>query len=316
MLTTKHTFSSPPCSPAPAPTPAPAPIVRETSIILQPLPTPVTSPARATRGLFSTAAPLAADLPSEKFVSSVHYENPRPELPSASSLRKSNSTWRNDLDVTKRDRSRRQAELTEENGRAGDKGKGKAEMSWQGDQDEQDQGDSEDEDESVYESMVDSKAYGEDERNSEQLSETEQEVEEKVQNESESESEQEAETSKDETEVARSSKPRAPVYLDLAARVESFKTKAPSAHELKSNQSPKKPESTEEAGWTGALQGTLLIRKRGNTGDAAPPGKWSFSGDGAARQPVKDRAVGDIHFSPSFSGSECDYWVLHGSPKS
>ncbi|KAG8787138.1 hypothetical protein FRC12_015872 [Ceratobasidium sp. 428] len=302
--------SSPPCSPVP--------IIRETSTLLQPLPTPVTSPTHATRKLPSATAPLAFVL-SEKIVSSVHHEKPRSGSPLPLSLRKSNNTRRNDLDVNKKDWSQRQAELTEADGRAGDKGKGKAEMGGQGDKDEQYQGDSEDEGESVYESMVGSKAYGENERNSGQLSVTEQEVEETVQNESESESESESEqetkTSEDETEFAREVKPRAPIYLDLAAKVESFKTKAPSAHQPKSDQSLKKSEGTEEAGWTGALQGTLLIRKRGNGGEVAPPGKWSFSGDGAARQPVKDRAVGDIHFSPSFAGSECDYWVLHGSPK-
>ncbi|KAG8695906.1 hypothetical protein FRC09_008859, partial [Ceratobasidium sp. 395] len=298
--------SSPPCSPVP--------IVQETSTIIQSLPTPVTSPTHPTRKLPSTTAPLTVDL-SKKIASSVHHEKPRFGSPLPSSLRKSNNTRRNDLDVNKKDGSQRQAELSEANGRVGDKGKGKAEMGGQGDKDEQYQGDSEDEGESVYESMVGSKAYDKDQRNSEELSVTEQEVEETVQNESESESEQETETSEDETEFVREVKSRAPVYLDLAAKAESFKTKAPSAHQPKSNQSPKKPEGTEEAGWTGALQGTLLIRKRGDGGEVAPPGKWSFSGDGAARQPVKDRAVGDIHFSPSFAGSECDYWVLHGSPK-
>ncbi|KAG8787825.1 hypothetical protein FRC12_015260 [Ceratobasidium sp. 428] len=151
--------------------------------------------------------------------------------------------------------------------------------------DDQEQDDTEDEGESVYESMVGSKGYGggygEDERISEESSETEEEVE--------GESEPEAgETSEEETESTSDNQMHTPVYLDLAAKADSLKTKVPSAHELKSSQPQKKTECVEEAGWTGALQGNLTIRKRGDGGEVAPPGKWSFSGNGAARQPVKD----------------------------
>ncbi|KAG8787292.1 hypothetical protein FRC12_015719 [Ceratobasidium sp. 428] len=298
---------------------APA-IGREGSIVLQSLPTPATSPTRSTRKLPPTALPQVIKPPLENPVLLAHHEKRRLESPSPVPLRKINSAEQNGTD------SGRKAKLIKE-GEGVKVDKGKAKMEEQGDEngtkkgirEDQDPGENED-DQSVYESMVGGSGYGggygESERDCEESSETEEEIEEpKVQDEGESEQEAD-ESSEEETEAASSGKQHAPVYLDLAAKVESFKTKGPSAHEPKPNQSQKKTESTEEeTGWTGPLQGTLAIRKSGNSGESVAPGKWSFSGDGAARQPVKDRAVGDIHFSPSFSGSECDYWVLHGSPK-
>ncbi|KAG8768419.1 hypothetical protein FRC12_005574 [Ceratobasidium sp. 428] len=68
--------------------------------------------------------------------------------------------------------------------------------------------------------------------------------------------------------------------------------------------------------WTGSSQGLLSFRKRPNSAEVMPPGKWSFSNDGAARQPLRDREVGDIHFSPAYSGEfGDDYWVLVNYPK-
>ncbi|KAG8679773.1 hypothetical protein FRC09_018737, partial [Ceratobasidium sp. 395] len=68
--------------------------------------------------------------------------------------------------------------------------------------------------------------------------------------------------------------------------------------------------------WRGGTQGTMSFRRRPNTAGEIVPGKWSFSNDGAARQPLKGREVGDIHFSPAFSGeSGDDYWVVVDYPK-
>ncbi|KAG8701231.1 hypothetical protein FRC09_005490 [Ceratobasidium sp. 395] len=116
------------------------------------------------------------------------------------------------------------------------------------------------------------------------------------------------------SEIGDDGRMRGPVYLDLAAKADRFSTK-PYVQASKSNQS-RKTENEGETGWTGASQGVLSFRKRPHSQETIPPGKWSFSGDGATRQPTKDRAVGDIHFSPGFSGGpKSDYWVLHGSPK-
>ncbi|KAG9090718.1 hypothetical protein FRC06_000912, partial [Ceratobasidium sp. 370] len=74
-----------------------------------------------------------------------------------------------------------------------------------------------------------------------------------------------------------------------------------------SSQSPFPPASANE--WRGATQGLLLIRRRPNSTELVPPGKWSFSKDGSTRQPIVDREIGDVHFSPGFAGeSGFHYW--------
>ncbi|KAG8708255.1 hypothetical protein FRC09_001358 [Ceratobasidium sp. 395] len=291
----QSTSSSPPYS-------APA-IGREASIILQSLPTPVTSPTRSTRKLPPTVLPQVIKPP---FLA--HHEKRRLESPSPVPLRKINSAQQNGTD------SGRKAKLIKE-GEDIKVDKGKAKMEERGDEngtrkgirEDQDPGESEDEDESVYESMVGGSGngggYGESERDCEDLSETEEEIEEpKVQDEGESEQEADDQVKQRlRLLVVGSSTPpytwtwqqksRGMFELSFLVRlglklVSSFKTKGPGAHEPKPNQSQKKTESTEEeTGWTGPLQGTLTIRKRGNSGESVAPGKWSFSGDGAARQP-------------------------------
>ncbi|KAG8696809.1 hypothetical protein FRC09_008247, partial [Ceratobasidium sp. 395] len=68
--------------------------------------------------------------------------------------------------------------------------------------------------------------------------------------------------------------------------------------------------------WRGGAQGTMSFRRRPNAAGEIAPGKWSFSNDGAARQTLKGREVGDIHFSPAFSGESGDeYWVVFDHPK-
>lgn len=43
-----------------------------------------------------------------------------------------------------------------------------------------------------------------------------------------------------------------------------------------------------------------------------PDATWSFSEEGLASEPVEDRQVGDIHFSPHPSGNGYKHWVLKG----
>ncbi|KAG8775438.1 hypothetical protein FRC12_001491 [Ceratobasidium sp. 428] len=147
------------------------------------------------------------------------------------------------------------------------------------------------------------------------------------------EAKQEAEgASKTSSEIGDDGRMRGPVYLDLAAKAERyalryigpmtnraekflprFSTK-PHVQESKTKRLQNTENQEEE--WTRVSQGVLSFRKRPGSTESIAPRKWSFSGDGATRQPTKDRAVGDIHFSPGFSGGpKCDYWVLHGSPK-
>ncbi|KAG8715934.1 hypothetical protein FRC09_016170 [Ceratobasidium sp. 395] len=68
--------------------------------------------------------------------------------------------------------------------------------------------------------------------------------------------------------------------------------------------------------WLGGVQGPMIFRRRPNKTEITAPARWSFSNDGAARQPLKDREVGDIHFSPAYSGEVGDdYWVVVDHPK-
>ncbi|KAG9078691.1 hypothetical protein FS749_009249 [Ceratobasidium sp. UAMH 11750] len=68
--------------------------------------------------------------------------------------------------------------------------------------------------------------------------------------------------------------------------------------------------------WVGGAQGLMVFRKRPNKAEEMEPAKWSFSNDGAMRQPLKDRKIGDIHFSPVYSGGIGEeYWVLVDHPK-
>ncbi|KAG8688847.1 hypothetical protein FRC11_004666, partial [Ceratobasidium sp. 423] len=68
--------------------------------------------------------------------------------------------------------------------------------------------------------------------------------------------------------------------------------------------------------WTGEKSGPILFRKRPRKVSMLAPATWSYSGDGVTRKPVGTREVGDIHFSPAYSGSTgFDYWVCVDSPK-
>ncbi|KAG8717686.1 hypothetical protein FRC09_013895 [Ceratobasidium sp. 395] len=115
------------------------------------------------------------------------------------------------------------------------------------------------------------------------------------------------ESDSDESDFDTRGRMRASRYIDNEAQ-ESRATKrsAPVQHIVSDGSSR----------WTGGLQGLLSFRKRPNSAEVMPPGKWSFSNDGAARQPLRDREVGDIHFSPAYSGETGDdYWVLVNYPK-
>ncbi|QRV74467.1 hypothetical protein RhiJN_02481 [Ceratobasidium sp. AG-Ba] len=74
------------------------------------------------------------------------------------------------------------------------------------------------------------------------------------------------------------------------------------------------PTPRPEAGpWKGSSQGPLAFRKRPGRTDSVTPGRWSYSSDGVERQSLKNREVGDLHFSPGFSGGEeHEYWVVIG----
>ncbi|QRV84458.1 hypothetical protein RhiJN_26527 [Ceratobasidium sp. AG-Ba] len=69
--------------------------------------------------------------------------------------------------------------------------------------------------------------------------------------------------------------------------------------------------------WTGPSQGLISFRKRRSDQESIPSRKWSYATDGVAHQALKDREVGDLHFSPPIGGdgSEFDYWVVVDSPK-
>ncbi|KAG8788792.1 hypothetical protein FRC12_014179 [Ceratobasidium sp. 428] len=122
---------------------------------------------------------------------------------------------------------------------------------------------------------------------------------------SEDESDEESEF---ESEVSGNIRTRASRYIDFEAR---------EAREIKSSKA-RAQKDTNSLGdrWLGGSQGLMSFRKRPNGTEAIIPGKWSFSNDGAARQPLKDREAGDIHFSPGYSGgSGDDYWVVVDYPK-
>ncbi|KAG8786179.1 hypothetical protein FRC12_016844 [Ceratobasidium sp. 428] len=105
----------------------------------------------------------------------------------------------------------------------------------------------------------------------------------------------------DESELGESGRMRASRYIDCSARETSTRVQ----------------HSMDGGGrWTGATQGLLSFRKRPNSQEVLLPGKWTFSNDGVARQSLKDREAGDIHFSPAFAGeSGEDYWVCVDQPK-
>lgn len=115
--------------------------------------------------------------------------------------------------------------------------------------------------------------------------------------------EDELEEEEEEEEVTYS---RRSIYIDDAA--EEVRAKG-----IKSKE---KPVATARASigddrWEGGDKGPIKFRKdpKGeNVG--SKPGTWTYAGDGIKRHPADQRAVGDIHFSPGYSGSEgCDYWI-------
>ncbi|KAG8791216.1 hypothetical protein FRC12_009838 [Ceratobasidium sp. 428] len=132
------------------------------------------------------------------------------------------------------------------------------------------------------------------------------EGEDSADSESEDQSDEESE---DESKVGGKVRMRASRYIDFEAR---------EARETKPNHKAWAQHTTDSVGdrWLGGSQGLMSFRKRPNEVEATAPGKWSFSNDGAARQPLKDREAGDVHFSPAYSGgSGDDYWMVVDSPK-
>lgn len=68
--------------------------------------------------------------------------------------------------------------------------------------------------------------------------------------------------------------------------------------------------------WRGEACGAITFRKLPPGHDNMTPATWTYSGDGVARQSAEGRAIGDIHFSPAFSGeSGFDYWICIGGEK-
>ncbi|KAG8791824.1 hypothetical protein FRC12_008062 [Ceratobasidium sp. 428] len=136
------------------------------------------------------------------------------------------------------------------------------------------------------------------------------------QSKSESESESESEGSRNsssedksdeesevESELSGNVRMRASRYIDCEAR-EGRETKQKTA---------KAKDKIYSVGdrWLGGAQGPMIFRRRPNKTEITAPATWSFSNDSAAWQLLKDREIGDIHFSPAYSGEARDYyWVV------
>ncbi|KAG9076944.1 hypothetical protein FRC06_009200 [Ceratobasidium sp. 370] len=105
------------------------------------------------------------------------------------------------------------------------------------------------------------------------------------------------EESKPESELSDSGRMRTPMHVSILREVR----KEPRSGEASAQaQSRTSPNTTE---WSGGQQGVLHFRKRPNSQELIMSGKWTFSRDGVSRQPLMDRRVGNIHFSPGFSGT-------------
>ncbi|CAE6463022.1 unnamed protein product [Rhizoctonia solani] len=64
--------------------------------------------------------------------------------------------------------------------------------------------------------------------------------------------------------------------------------------------------SEDEGRWIGKDRGAVKIRKLTSN----VPCTWTYSGDGVGRQPLSNRNIADIHFSPGWSGTKgYDYWI-------
>ncbi|KAG8782793.1 hypothetical protein FRC12_020403 [Ceratobasidium sp. 428] len=116
------------------------------------------------------------------------------------------------------------------------------------------------------------------------------------------------EDSEDESDLSGSGRMRASIYVDCSAReVKGGRSKYPA---------PAANPGGQDMRWTGASQGVLTFRKRPNTQGLVIPGRWTFSKDGVLRQLAQNREIGDIHFSPAYSGEPgFEYWVCVSVPK-
>ncbi|QRV96138.1 hypothetical protein RhiJN_24156 [Ceratobasidium sp. AG-Ba] len=128
-----------------------------------------------------------------------------------------------------------------------------------------------------------------------------------------------------ESELSDRGRMRDPVIEELEAavkrydraRIASGKNKKKGADLVdKFASSNEKTKSLDEK-WSGPSQGLISFRKRPSDQESIAPGKWSYATDGVARQNLKDREVGDLHFSPAVGsdGSGFEYWVVVDSPK-
>ncbi|EUC67073.1 hypothetical protein RSOL_522580 [Rhizoctonia solani AG-3 Rhs1AP] len=62
----------------------------------------------------------------------------------------------------------------------------------------------------------------------------------------------------------------------------------------------------DEGRWIGKDRGAVKIRKLASN----VPCTWTYSGDGVSRQPLSNRNIADIHFSPGWSGTKgYNYWI-------
>ncbi|KAG8701060.1 hypothetical protein FRC08_004305 [Ceratobasidium sp. 394] len=137
------------------------------------------------------------------------------------------------------------------------------------------------------------------------LSDDGEEPDEEISEEDESENESKSEAK---SESNGSGRMRASKYIDRYAE---------EARSSRPNNSQVQRAAVEEVDrWMGPTRGLLQFRKRPNSQGVMPPGKWSFSNNGVSKQPLKDREVGDIHFSSPYSGeTEEYYWVCVDYPK-
>ncbi|KAG8716804.1 hypothetical protein FRC08_008783 [Ceratobasidium sp. 394] len=136
------------------------------------------------------------------------------------------------------------------------------------------------------------------------------ESEENSELESEDQSEEESEV---ESELnGEDGRMRASRYINCEAREASRDTKINKSR-------PSDNASGVDNRWTGGTQGAMQFRRRPNSTEAMAPGKWSFSNAGVERQPLKDREVGDVHFSPVYPDTSGnvgeEYWVVVRDPK-
>ncbi|KAG9073936.1 hypothetical protein FS749_014550 [Ceratobasidium sp. UAMH 11750] len=113
--------------------------------------------------------------------------------------------------------------------------------------------------------------------------------------------------SDEESELGGSGRMRASRYLDCYAE---------EARSTKPNTQFQRAAVEGEDRWMGPKDGLLSFRKRLNTQEVLPQGKWTFSNKAISKQPLKDREVGDIHFSLRYAGGTEDfYWVCVDDPK-